>query len=256
MASGYSASLVKPVVPELAAETADIETASENYARRFAGSAGEWMLSVQEQIVMEWLGPLRGATVLDVGGGHGQLALPLSRSGMKVTVLGSDESCRGRIEKEVRSGSLNFVAGSVINLPFADRCFEVAASLRLLPHCRAWPQLIRELCRVARRAVVVDYPARYSVNLLAGRMFGLKRRVEENTRPFTLFTRAEIGRAFDAAGFRVTQSRAQFFWPMVLHRMLNRPGFSRALEAAPGVIGLTALLGSPVLAWAEPKGER
>ena len=36
--------------------------------------------------------------MLDVGGGHGQLAIPLCRAGYRVTVLGSDASCRRRLE--------------------------------------------------------------------------------------------------------------------------------------------------------------
>ena len=71
-------------------ETADIHTSSDEYATRFSGAAGTWMLDVQEQITRRLLRGFEGSSVLDVGGGHGQLAIPLCRDGWRVTVLGSD----------------------------------------------------------------------------------------------------------------------------------------------------------------------
>ena len=59
-------------------ETADIETSSDGYAARFAGPVGEWMLEIQETITVALLPKTPSATILDVGGGHGQLA---TRSG-------------------------------------------------------------------------------------------------------------------------------------------------------------------------------
>jgi len=45
-------------------ETADIHTSSDEYATRFAGPAGEWMLAVQEKITWRLLRGFAGATVL------------------------------------------------------------------------------------------------------------------------------------------------------------------------------------------------
>lgn len=51
-------------------ETADIETSSEDYASRFAGAVGAWLLKTQEDATLRMLLPYPGATVLDVGGGQ------------------------------------------------------------------------------------------------------------------------------------------------------------------------------------------
>ena len=139
-------------------ETADIHTSSDEYATRFAGAAGAWMLAVQEKITRRLLRGFEGASVLDVGGGHGQLAVPLARDGWNVTVLGSDESCRHRVREVVDSGACRFVVGNAIALPFPDKSFDAVLCFRLLTHCERWPELVRELCRVARKAVIVDYP--------------------------------------------------------------------------------------------------
>jgi SAM-dependent methyltransferase len=233
-------------------ETADIETSSDGYAARFAGPVGAWMLDVQERAVRELLGTTAGATVLDVGGGHAQLAAPLARAGWPVTVLGSDPSCARRLEPLIAAGAVRFVAGDILALPFPDRSFDFVVSVRLLPHCDRWPALVAELCRVARRAVIVDYPTSESLNRVAPALFGAKKRLEGNTRTFTLFTHREVEDAFTAAGFAPSGRIAQFFLPMVLHRALRCRPCSAALETLARAAGLTRRWGSPVVLKACP----
>jgi 2-polyprenyl-3-methyl-5-hydroxy-6-metoxy-1,4-benzoquinol methylase len=229
-------------------ETADIETSSDDYATRFSGAVGAWMLEVQERIVAGWLADRPGATIVDVGGGHAQLAGPLARRGHAVTVVGSDPSCSRRLESEIAAGRVTFTRGNLIALPFGDRSFDVAISIRLVPHCRQWQTLAGELCRVARDAVIIDYPTVHSVNAFSGSMFGLKRTLEGNTRPYALFTHAEIRDAFAAHRFMPGRQRPQFFLPMVFHRTLKSRAVSSRLERLSALTGLTRRFGSPVLA--------
>ena len=79
-------------------ETADIETSSEGYASRFSGAVGTWMLNIQTEATLQMLQDYPQATVLDVGGGHGQITAPLIENGYQVTVLGSSEVCQARIQ--------------------------------------------------------------------------------------------------------------------------------------------------------------
>ncbi len=229
------------------AETADIETSSDEYATRFAGPAGVWMLGIQERITRRMLADLDGGSILDVGGGHGQLAVPLYHAGYDVTVFGSAPSCRRRVESILDGRRGRFVTGAVIALPFPDRAFDAAISFRLMTHCAAWRTLIGELCRVARRAVVVDYPTSQSVNIAAPALFGAKKRMEGNTRTWTLFRHEDIMNAFAAAGYVLAERDAQFFLPMVLHRALRCRPLSAGLEALFRVGGLTRRWGSPVI---------
>ncbi len=86
-------------------EAADVETSSDGYAARFAGPVGAWMLAQQTRLVLDALRRGRpNANVVDIGGGHGQLAGPLIEAGYSVTVLGSAASCRNRIADLVDSG--------------------------------------------------------------------------------------------------------------------------------------------------------
>jgi SAM-dependent methyltransferase len=235
-------------------EDADVETSSEGYARRFAGPVGRFFLERQAEATLALLRPFPGASVLDVGGGHGQVTGPLVEAGYDVTVLGSDASCEARVREWTGAGRARFVASDLLAPPLADRAHDVVLSYRLLPHVRRWPELVATLARLARLAVVVDYPTRRSVNAAADLLFGLKKGVEGNTRPFTVFSDAEIEGAFAGHGFCPTGRRPQFFFPMALHRGLGSAGVARTLEGAASALGLTRALGSPVILRLERRG--
>lgn len=229
-------------------ETADIESSSDSYAGRFAGPSGQWMLEVQERLTLSLLRRYgSNLSILDVGGGHGQLAIPLCREGYTVTVIGSAPECAQRIQSVVDSGNCRFVVGNVIDLPFEDQSFDVVISFRMLTHCTKWEDLAHEMCRVARRGVIVDYPTSQSVNRIAPWLFEAKKKVEVNTRTWRLFKHHEVRDAFKANNFKPDQSLKQFFFPMVVHRLLNFRTLSAGLEHACRYTGLTRLAGSPVI---------
>ena len=237
-----------------ALEDADVVTSSAAYARRFAGPVGAWFLEVQARITLDLLRLWPGASVLDVGGGHGQLLGPLLEAGHDVTVYGSAEVCRERIQDRLDGARARFEAGDLLRSRWPDRAFDVVVCYRLLPHVAAWPELVGELCRLARRAVLVDYPTRRSVNAAAEPLFAAKKGVEGDTRPFAVFRDAEVVAAFAATGFRATARRPEFFLPMALHRALHAAPLSRAMETAARRLGLVRALGSPVILRGEPRG--
>jgi hypothetical protein len=114
-----------------------------------------------------------------------------------------------------------------------------------------WRHLIGELCRVAKRSVVLDYPSLRSANVVSERLFDLKKGIELNTRRFMTFSPSQIRVAFASRGYVVRAERPQFLWPMVLHRLANRSAFSTAAELPGRVLGLTRWFGSPILVRAD-----
>src|SRR3954447_15535567 len=151
-------------------EDADIGTSSEDYARRFTGAVGRWFIETQTRITLGFLGALPvGASILDVGGGHGQITPPLLEAGYEVTVAGSDPSCATRLQPWISAGRCKFEVADLRTLPYPDRSFDAVVCLRLLPHSVDWRNLIAELCRVASRSVIVDYPSLRSANIVASR---------------------------------------------------------------------------------------
>lgn len=230
----------------------DIESSSPRYARRFAGGVGTLFLDLQKQITAALLPPPQvWPELLDVGGGHAQLAPALAEAGYRVDVLGSTPACGELLAPYLDAERLRFTVGKLHDLPYDDRTFDAAISFRILAHIADPERFIAELCRVASKTVIVDCPSSCSVNALANRLFNLKLRVEGDTRPFRVVSPAGIRQTFAKNGFRVSAVRAQYFFPMAIHRLLGSAPLTRVLEAPPRGIGLTRVFGSPLIVRAE-----
>ncbi|HUR94367.1 MAG TPA: class I SAM-dependent methyltransferase [Gemmatimonadales bacterium] len=234
-------------------ENADIESSADQYASRFTGPVGRWFLHVQTRLTLDALAGLpAGAKVLDVGGGHAQVAPPLLEAGYAVTVVGSDPCCGHRLEPWTSTGQCRFDVADLLDLPYEDRSFDAVICYRLLAHSINWTRLVKELCRVAAHRVVADYPAKRSVNIISRRLFDMKRSIEGvTTRRFSLYDRQEMADAFASAGFRIAAEQPQFLMPMVLYRLAGSARFARLAEWPARRVGLTRLLGSPVIVRAD-----
>ena len=231
----------------------DLDSSTEAYARRFEGPVGDYFLDVQSTSVLGLLPPpTPDFRVLDVGGGHGQLVLPLVRAGYDVTVVGSNDSCCRRLDQMVGPHRYQFRCGSLLDLPCESNSFDVVLAFRLLPHLKHWNRFLSELCRVASQCLIVDYPESRSGNLLSSITFAIKRHVEKNTRRYRCFRRSEIMKELRLHGFQPEFVRGQFFIPMAFHRLMQLAGVSRSLEALARQYGLTRLFGSPVILKAGP----
>ena len=232
-------------------ETADIETSSEDYAMRFSGDIGNYFLSVQTNLTLGLLNNPRIKTILDIGGGHAQLAVPLVKNGYEVTVVGSDESCRTRLDRFLEFNQFEFKVCDILNLPFENNSFDAVLAFRLLPHVSRWKSLVEEMCRVSNKIIILDYPDIRSFNILYKFMFRIKKILEGNTRPFNLFSRKQIGKEIKRYGFSRIVYKSEFFIPMVTHRFLKSVVFAQTSEYLFRMIGVTRLFGSPIILRAE-----
>jgi ubiquinone/menaquinone biosynthesis C-methylase UbiE len=228
-----------------ARETPDIETASDSYALRFAGAAGRYLLGEQDAAIRNALKDWRGGSVLDVGGGHAQLTPLLRTLARNVVVFGSDARSLERVR--TRFPDCATAAGDLLDLPFGPQSFDVVVAVRLLPHVRNWPRLLSELCRVARSAVVIDYPRTTGFNGLTPLLFPLKLRLEGNTRHYRNFRDAEVDEVLHVCGFTPRERHAQFILPMVVHRRAHGARPLRGIERAARSLKLTQAFGSPVV---------
>ena len=228
-------------------ETPDIATSSEDYALRFSGKIGSWFLEVQQAATLRMLAPYPSAKILDVGGGHGQVTNALIENNYNVTILGSNDVCSHRIKTFIHSSRCEFKVGNILNIPYQNQSFEIVLTYRLLPHVTQWKRLLFELSRVAKIAVIVDYPSLRSVNYMSSYFFELKKRLEGNTRPFTCFKEDELLKIFKQVGFEREDRYPEFLLPMVIHRTFDSPSFSSAVEKVCRLSGLTRAYGSPVI---------
>ncbi len=233
-------------VADIGSEFADLDPSTDRYARRFQGPAGEWLLSCQTKALRRLCAPYPGARVLDVGGGHAQVATPLLDDGHEVCVYASSQEALGQMRRLHRPG-LTTEVGPLRALPYADRSFDVVTSFRILAHVGDWQAFLGELCRVARRAVIVDFPIASGANTLEPLLFGLKKRLEGDTRRFQTMSRPQVLKTLAAAGFAPQGEIGKFVLPMVVHRKLARPAHSARLEAKLRALRLDRSFGTPVV---------
>jgi len=238
---------VNVVFPVAEREAPDIETSSADYARRFAGKAGAYLLEEQTRALTAALRSLPAGSALDVGGGHGQLVDPLRRLGWAVTVHGTDDICGRNLRDLHGKRDCAFVRGDLYSLPFEDHSFDLVVAVRLLAHVADWRRLLKEMCRVARATVVLEYASKAALNALGPLLFGVKRRLEGNTRTYTSFWPRELSEELRSFGFVRTAELKQLCLPLVLHRTLKAAAPLRGAESTFRAMGVTQLVGSPVI---------
>lgn len=207
------------------------------------------MLARQLAATLDLLSDKGATTILDVGGGHGQVAGELARRGHRVTVLASaPEAVAATLRPFIDSGAVKLLVGDLRRPPVARGDFDTIISYRLLAHAHDLTALVAGLAHAATRSVIVDYATTRSFNAVADLLFAAKKGVEKNTRPFLVLRDADVAAMFAASGLRAAGRRPQFFWPMALHRAHGSPALARALEAPAAALGLRARFGSPVIA--------
>lgn len=231
---------------------ADPETAR-TFDARFAGPIGDLIASTQARVLANLIGAIRHRVILDVGAGTGRAALLLARGGAKVTAVDASSEmlavARRRATEE--GAAIRFLVGDAHALDFPDRSFDVALSLRVIMHTPKWRQCIAELCRVAERLVIVDYPSAHSFAALesiarrGAHALGLK------TEPYRVFTDRTIAAAFASQGFQIRSVHRQFVLPIAFHKAIGSRRFTIAVEGFLERVGLLGFFGSPITLVAE-----
>ncbi|HEX6964893.1 MAG TPA: methyltransferase domain-containing protein [Gemmatimonadaceae bacterium] len=233
-------------------DTPDVHTSSAGYRQRFEGG-GRLALVRQMDVVTQLLRAIGGRgvplSVLDVGGGHAQLAGLLCGAGHRVVVHGSTPECFTWIAPlaQARPDRIAPCVSRLTALPFADGTFDLVCGIRLMAHVTDWRALLAEMTRVTRRYLLVDYPLYAGVQRFSGRFFALKHKVESNTRPFFLYRREEVAAELSTLGVHTVRAVGQLVLPLALHRALRAPRASLRIEHALERTGLAARIGSPVL---------
>lgn len=229
---------------------------------RFSGPIGEYLLETQESLLLEAFkplaaggagGPLAGAHVLDVGTGTGRAAIGLARGGATVVgVDASSEMLEVARERAAAAGvAVTFDVGDAHALPFSAGHFDGAVSLRVLMHTPDWSRCVGELCRVARRRVVVDFPSLSSLAAFESGARHLRRAAGRQVEAYRVMSERSVISAFEAHGYRVVHVHRQFVLPIALHKKIGSLAFTRGMERLLSAVGLLWLAGSPVTMVAE-----
>jgi 2-polyprenyl-3-methyl-5-hydroxy-6-metoxy-1,4-benzoquinol methylase len=232
---------------------ADPATARTFDDRRFGGPIGELIAAEQARVLAGFIGEVHDRRVLDVGSGTGRAALLLARAGARVTAVDASEPMLAVARQRASDEHLTitFAVCDAHALDFPDRAFDVAVSFRVLMHTPQWRVCLGELCRVADRLVVIDYPSRASI----ARLQAVARRAASllgvRTEAYRVFSDREVTEVLARRGFQVRARHRQFVLPIALHKAVGSRRFTVASESLLKRIGLLSLFGSPVTLVAE-----
>lgn len=251
LSPGLSAEYKAGEVSSPRATQPDLVSSSDQYALRFSSPAGRYLLDRQALGVRRLIA-LTGASrmrVLDVGGGHMQLAPLFASMGHCVVVHGSSAEALGRVKEYTvyNAPALEMRVGGFFPLPATDEEFDMVISIRMLGHVGRWQELLREQCRASRRFVAVEFANAGGFQRLSRSMFRFKRLIEGDTRHFTTYAISDVVRELAKNGFHLVALDRQLVLPIVFHRILQRPGVSRSLETLLERAGLRRRIGSPVI---------
>jgi 2-polyprenyl-3-methyl-5-hydroxy-6-metoxy-1,4-benzoquinol methylase len=232
---------------------ADPATARSFDRKRFSGPIGELVAATQSRVVANFVGRIHDRTILDVGTGTGRAALMLARGGASVTAVDASEQMLAIARKRAadQGANIRFLIGDAHTLDFPDRSFDVAVCLRVLMHAPKWKLCVNELCRVADRLVIVDYPSKRSVAWLESKARAVMHALGLKTEPYRVLSHAEVVESFTKAGFRVRSVHRQFVLPIAFHKMIRSRRTTARIESILDRTGVLRIFGSPVTLVAE-----
>ena len=232
---------------------ADAKTARTFDDRRFGGPIGELLAGDQARVLHSFVGRIDGRTILDVGTGTGRAALIFARGGARVTGIDASEEMLAVARERAadQSVSIRFLKGDAHALDFGDRAFDVAVSLRVVMHAPKWQSVVSELCRVADRIVILDYPSKRSVAAVESGVRRILHTLGVPTQPYRVFSDREIKGALTGAGFRIRSVHRQFVLPIAFYKLFGSRRLTLAIEKLLDWFGLRRIFGSPVTLVAE-----
>lgn len=187
------------------------------YASWRTTSLGAITEAIEQRVVLDMMGELAGARVLDAGCGDGALVCASASRGADATGVDPDPAMLAAASsRATRAGvRATFLEGRVERLPFPDASFDVVASITVLCFVPDAALAVREMARVLRPGgrLVLGELGRWSVWAAIRR---LRARLGSATWQAARFRTAnELRSLARQAGLSATAIRGAVYYPPV-----------------------------------------
>lgn len=131
------------------------------YEAWYETARGNWIAGREFDLMMQMLAPLPSATLLDIGCGTGHFSRRFAAAGLRVAGLDPDPAM---LEYARRlGGGADYLRGTATALPLHDGAYDCVTAVTSLCFITDAPEALREMWRVARRAVLLGLLNRRSL---------------------------------------------------------------------------------------------
>ncbi|KAF0185282.1 MAG: methyltransferase domain-containing protein [Hyphomonadaceae bacterium] len=185
------------------------------YQRWRSSALGRITDGLEQALLFDLAGQVRGRSLLDVGCGDGALAVAFAKRDALVTGLDTDPSmlAQARARSIEQSAPIRLVLGRAEQLPFVDAQFDFVMASTLLCLVRDRVRVVSEMARVLKpggRLLVGELGA-WSLWSLARRIRGWAG--AQPWREAHFHTPAELRRMMAKAGLRTIAMRGSVYYP-------------------------------------------
>lgn len=131
------------------------------YEAWYETARGSWIAGREFALMRRLLGPSAGATLLDVGCGTGHFSRRFAAIGLRVAGLDPDPAMLGHARG--LGGGVSYLLGTGTELSFGDNAYDYVTAVTSLCFIADPERALREMWRVARRAVLLGLLNRRSL---------------------------------------------------------------------------------------------
>jgi ubiquinone/menaquinone biosynthesis C-methylase UbiE len=224
---------------------ADPEVARTFDRERFGGAIGELVKQTQEQLIFSYFQDVKGWKVADIGAGTGRITIPFLEKGAEVAACDASEHMLRVLEEKTRNANLKTFTIDAHHLEFPDRSFDCVLSFRLLMHVVDWKKALSEICRISKDWVVIDLPPRRGFLLFVPIWHRIRMLFSKNVQSYRTFSLSEVKEELQRNGYEIKTMDPGFFLPLVVHRVIRSPRFTKSSERFFASVGWTRMAGSP-----------
>jgi len=136
------------------------QTAAE-YNAWYHTRRGAWIAKAEFDLMMSMMQPAPDSCLLDVGCGTGHFSRRFARAGLHVTGIDPDSDALEFARNQ--STNIDYRAGDVRDLPFADASFDYCSAVTSLCFVDDVAVALREMWRVSRKGIVLGLLNRNSL---------------------------------------------------------------------------------------------
>ena len=217
--------------------------------------------AIEPRLVLELMGELRNARVLDAGCGDGALVCTAAARGAVATGFDPDPAMLAAARMRAAGAHVQaaFVEGRIEQIPFADASFDIVVATTVLCFLADASGAVREMARVLRPGgrLVLGELGRCSFWAMIRRVRGW--RGAETWKAARFRTAGELRTLAESAGLSVTVIRGAVYYPPIgtLARVLAPfdPWLGRVTTFGAAFVALQALAaGDPPVRQPSPAG--